>query len=377
MTAEHDVYRKLQRHLDNMPIGYPATSSGVEIRLLKHLFTPEEAEIALHLSALPEPLERIHKRLKRPRPSVEELETILDRLTDKGAILRRMRKGREKHYSKLILAVGMYEFQVDRLTKEYEEDFEQYLGEGFAEQIHSKKTSQLRTIPINRTVIPDRHVGTYDDGREIVRRSKGPFAAANCICRQGKDLLGQSCRQTDIRKTCLMLEGVARFYIETGRGQAITKEEMLEILDRADEAGLVLQPQNTQSPKYICCCCGCCCAALQSAKRFENPAEYFHNNYFARVDPELCTGCETCATRCQMEALTLVDDVTQVDLSRCIGCGLCVSTCPSDAIRLEQIDRPEVPPKDDSALYMKITRERFGPWGTAKIMGKALLRRKI
>jgi hypothetical protein len=29
------------------------------------LFTPEEAKIALELSALPEPLERIHKRLKK------------------------------------------------------------------------------------------------------------------------------------------------------------------------------------------------------------------------------------------------------------------------------------------------------------------------
>ena len=53
-----DVYRKLQEHLDNMPVAYPATKSGVEIRLLKHLFTEREAELALEISAIPEPAER-------------------------------------------------------------------------------------------------------------------------------------------------------------------------------------------------------------------------------------------------------------------------------------------------------------------------------
>ena len=47
MDREVTVYRKLQKYLDRMPISYPETESGVEIRILKHLFTPEEAEIAL------------------------------------------------------------------------------------------------------------------------------------------------------------------------------------------------------------------------------------------------------------------------------------------------------------------------------------------
>ena len=66
MESGTDVYRKLQKHLDNMPIAFPESDSGFDIELLKQRFTPEEAEIALELSALPEPLERIHKRLKKP-----------------------------------------------------------------------------------------------------------------------------------------------------------------------------------------------------------------------------------------------------------------------------------------------------------------------
>ena len=33
MTPE-DLYRKLQQHLDRMPIGFPASKSGVEIKIL-------------------------------------------------------------------------------------------------------------------------------------------------------------------------------------------------------------------------------------------------------------------------------------------------------------------------------------------------------
>ena len=75
METQKDVYRELQEHLDNMPVGYPATESGVEIRILKHLFTPEEAEIALNLSALPETLGKIHRRVKKNQDiPIEELD---------------------------------------------------------------------------------------------------------------------------------------------------------------------------------------------------------------------------------------------------------------------------------------------------------------
>ena len=40
------VYRKLQRHLNSQAVGFPATKSGSEIRILKHIFTPQEAQIA-------------------------------------------------------------------------------------------------------------------------------------------------------------------------------------------------------------------------------------------------------------------------------------------------------------------------------------------
>lgn len=73
MATERDVYRELQKNLDNMPVGFPATESDVEIRLLKHLFTPEEAEIASYLSALPEPLSAFPSVLKKVLIEVDNI----------------------------------------------------------------------------------------------------------------------------------------------------------------------------------------------------------------------------------------------------------------------------------------------------------------
>jgi ferredoxin len=380
MAEAADVYRKLQRHLDAMPVAFPPTRSGVEIRILKRLFTPEEAAIALSLSAVPESLERIHSRVAASGMAIEELEQALDRLAEKGAILGgRILAGRDgaKRYSKAMLAIGMYELQVDRLTKELQEDVSQYMKEAFAEALLGGKTRQLRTVPVDARFVPERNVGTYDDARQLIASSVGPFAVLNCICRQGKDLIGEPCRQTDIRRTCLALKRVARACIDSGVGQVLDREETFGLLERAEQLGMVVQPENTQDPSFICFCCGCCCGVLTSAKLFPRPAEYLHGNYYAEVDPGACTACETCSTRCPMEALTSASGVTRVDRARCIGCGLCVSTCPSGALQLEPKERQVTPPRDSQALYRRILVDRFGPLGAVTIVGKALLGRRI
>ena len=382
MNEKSDVYRELQKHLDNMPIGFPATESGVEIKLLKYLFTPEEAEIALNLSALPETLERIHRRAKKAKDiSIEEIESILDRLAGKGAIMGGKMLAKEgsdeKYYSKAPLAIGIYEFQLNRLTKEFVETFSQYVDEAFAKEFHTKKTSQMRTIPVNKSLSMEYHVGNYDDIRQIVQKSEGPFVVMNCICRQAKDLVGDPCKQSDVRETCVALDRMARVCIENGSGREMSKEETLGVFYKAEELGSVIQPANSQNPMFICCCCGCCCGVLGMAKRFPRPAEYFHTNYFAEVDSELCKGCEKCLSRCQMEAISMDDGIASVSLDRCIGCGLCTTTCKAKAIQLKRKESEFVPPKDHDALYKKIMVERFGPLGALSMMGKSILGKKI
>ena len=374
--ATENVYRRLQQHLDRMPIGFPATESGVELRLLERLFTPDEAEMALHLSAFPESVEKIHARAKSKGVELAELRETMERLAAKGAVMESTVEGKPR-YSKAPLILGMFEFQVNKLTKEMHSDVLQYIDEGFVDAIATKKTTQMRTIPISEEVAPERSIGTYDNARDLVRHSAGPFAVMNCVCRQGMDLQDEPCRQSDIRETCLMLKGAATATIASGDAREVSSEEMLGFLDRADDVGMVLQPENTQDPEFICCCCGCCCVYLTMAKKLPRPAEYFSTNYFARVDAEACTGCETCADRCAMGAISYADGVASVEGRLCIGCGLCVPTCQQDAIHLVEKDVTKTPPKDTGDLYTQIALERYGLLGLMKIAGKKTLGLKV
>lgn len=371
MVTESGVYRDLQRHLDRLPIGFPPTESGVEIRILKHLFTPEEAKLATQLSMLPEPLSRIHKRVRKSGVSIGELEKLLEGMVHKGLVMSRTRDGK-KYYSNEMLAIGMYEHQVDRLTKGFAEDMLKYLNEAFGRELCRTKTPQLRTIPIEKGIPQEYGVSTYDSIREIIGAVEGQLVVANCICRQAKDTLGQRCHQTDLRETCLIFGHAAQHYLDMGLARSISKEEALGILQKAEEAGLVLQPVNSQRPEAVCCCCGDCCGLLMAAKRSPKPAELSATSYYAEVDAELCNACGVCVDRCQMQAVTLPDDICAVNRDRCIGCGICVANCSSKAVHLRKKEVESVPPTSTGILYKNILSRRIGRWQMVKVGVKRL-----
>ncbi len=380
MNSNTEVYRKLQKHIDkNMTVGFPETESGVEINLLKQLFTPEEAEIALEVSSAAESATRIYRRLK-DRYSFEKVQEILNNLVEKGAIVGPAyynKLGMGRKYGKAPFLVGMYEFQAGRITKKFEKDSRDYIDEKYKDVVFKRNTRQMRTIPISKSITPENPVAYYDNAKDMVKKTNNPIVVIPCVCREGADLLDEPCKIYDIRETCLLLNENAAMYIELGRGRSISKDEALEILDRAEEAGLVLQPINNQKPGAICCCCGCCCGVLVNMKKLPKPAQYFHTNYYAEIDTELCKGCKKCAKRCQMDAITMEDKIAVIDLDRCIGCGVCVPACSDKAIELKDLESKYIPPKNIFSMYQALLRERYGIYGMFKMMIQFFLGKKL
>ncbi|MBM4444362.1 MAG: 4Fe-4S ferredoxin [Chloroflexi bacterium] len=376
MTTETEVYRDLQRHLDRLPIGFPATESGVDIRVLRHLFTPEEAWLATQLSMLPESLTRVHRRVRKTGTSIEELERSLDQMVQKGLVMSRTRDG-HKYYANEMLAIGMYEHQVDRMPQGFVEDMLQYLDEAFGVELYRTRIPQLRTVPVERGIPQEHRVATYDSIREIVGAVEGQMVVANCICRQAKDRVGESCHQTDLRETCLIFGRAAEHYLDMGLARSITKEEALTILNQAQEAGLVLQPINSQRPEAVCCCCGDCCGLLMSAKKHPKPSELYASSYYAEVDAGRCNACASCVDRCQLQAATLINDVCVVDRDRCIGCGVCAAGCNLKAIHLRKKETATVPPVSTGFLYKKILTTKIGRWRMVKLGVKRLARMQV
>jgi electron transport complex protein RnfB len=371
MSMDEDLYRRLQRHIDNAPIPFPATPSGVELRILKHLFTQQQAEIALALNVVPEPLEKIYRRLTAMQVSSKEVREILEAMIMKGLVnegTAQYKGNRVQTYGKAPLVVGMFEWQVNHLTRSMVEDFHAYIDEAFGDVIFKQKTPQMRTVPINTQVASAGTIGRYDDIRSYIAEARGPFGVMNCICRQAQELMGQSCVNTENHETCLSIGAAARWLRKLGHARLISKKEFFDLLDRAEAEGLVLQPQNSQSPQYICCCCPDCCEVLTNVRKFPRPIDYFNPNYQARVQSEDCTGCKTCEKRCPMNAVTVSDKKAFVDLNRCIGCGVCAVACKEKAIDLLPRKRQTVPPRNVQALYRKIMIDRYGP---ARTLGKA------
>lgn len=354
-----EIYRKLQKHLDKLPIGFPATESGVELKILKFIFSPEEAQIAINLRFVPEPLKTIYRRVKRFGITQEQLEEILKRMHKKGAIrITRIEEsnGHKNLYQNWFLVVGMFEYQLGRMTKEFYENFERYMEEGFREEFMSTKINQLRTIPVEKSIEPQHNIATYDILRELIKEAEN-ISVEDCICKKGKELLGNPCKQTKTREHCFTFNSSAINAVYRGYGRLISKEEALKIIERAQEDGLIIQPTNSQKPNYVCCCCGCCCDLLINLKKLEKPWEFIYSNYLAEVDPDLCSGCKTCLRRCQMDAILIIDDIASVNLERCIGCGNCVVSCPEHAISLVKKDSELIPPETTKDLFLQIMKK--------------------
>lgn len=232
-----DVYERLAQHLDNLPGGFSRTESGVELRILRRLFTPEDAELALHLTLIPEEPRVIARRADI---SVEEAARRLEEMEQKRLVLAFEREGEPPQYQAMQFFVGLLEGQVNRLDQELVQEIEEYMSTAFDADLW-QKAPQLRTVPVGESISTQTEVMPYERAEELMR-AHHTFSVSNCICRQGMRIMGEGCDKP--LESCLQFGAAAEHVARTGRGRAISQEKALEILHQAEEVGLVLQPAN-------------------------------------------------------------------------------------------------------------------------------------
>ena len=105
----------------------------------------------------------------------------------------------------------------------------------------------------------------YEQAEELIRGQK-KLLVAPCICRREHKMTGEGCDKPE--ETCLVFGLGADYYQRNGLGRLIDMDEALDILAKAEKAGLVLQPSNAKKIVNICCCCGCCCQVLKTLKMY-------------------------------------------------------------------------------------------------------------
>jgi electron transport complex protein RnfB len=240
MTEE--VYRRLAQTLDAIPNGFPATESGVELRLLAKIFTPEEAALASVMRLKWEPAETIAGRNGLEPKAARRL---LKTMARKGQI-RFGRKDGQLVFALMPFVVGIYEEQLHRIDRELAELFEEYfqeirgaLGE-YAPAIH-------RVIPVEEAVPAGVEIYPYERATELLEQSKA-WGVQDCICRVQRKLIGKGCDHPV--GNCLVFAPVEGVFDLSKTVRPITLEEALRILHEAEDSGLVHSPGNYQDGNH-------------------------------------------------------------------------------------------------------------------------------
>jgi len=350
-----DAYIKLAKRLDAIPNGFPQTTSGVELKLLAKMYTVEEAALASEMRLTPEAPEVIARKVGMNEDTAKAL---LKTMAKKG-LISLMREGAEVRFCLMPFMVGVWEAQLERLDAEEALLFEEYYGT-LAQEAMSTPPALHVVIPVEKSIPFEIQVFPYEQASQLLEKSKS-FGVQKCICRVQRSLIGKPCKHTT--ENCLIFAPIEGAFRGASDIKVISKEEALKILHESEEEGLIHTSTNVREGlQYICNCCTCCCGIVRGIAKFGVENSLAKSDFFAVVDPEFCTGCESCSKRCQFGAISLaVDgDVFHVNQKRCVGCGLCVVNCPSQALSLvrKQGDERCIPPRDLSEWRVTKAKNR-------------------
>jgi electron transport complex protein RnfB len=330
------IFGKLARRLDAIPNGFPATTSGVELKILERIFAPEQAELAAELRLTPEPAGEIASRLNR---DPDRTAALLREMARRGQIRARRREG-GLVFALMPFIVGIYENQITRMDGELAALCEQYFQETGGSMMGSAP-SVHRVIPVEESISVDLEIFPYERAVQLIEGARS-WGVRKCICREQQRLIGKGCDHEE--ESCLVFAPVEHAFDDNEEDRPITREESLSIFRRAEEAGLIHSTANHRGPLfYICNCCTCCCGIMRGVAEWGNPDAMARSDFQAAVTAEDCTGCESCLDRCRFGALSIAGEVCRVDPARCLGCGQCVSVCPAEALRLERRPSGEAP----------------------------------
>jgi hypothetical protein len=221
----------------------------VELRILKGLFTPAQAELACHLTLLHETAAVIALRAGRREAEVAPL---LAEMAERGLIFSRGESEGRPTYMAAQFAVGIWEYQVGRLTRGLAEEMGRYLPHLLDRRTWGK-APQMRVVPVARGIDARQEILTHERAA-VLLEDRTDFTVMPCICRRERGLLDAACGKPV--ETCIAFSGAGDYFQRTGAGRPASRNEVLELLRQADRAGLVLQPSNSKRAGWICCCCG-------------------------------------------------------------------------------------------------------------------------
>lgn len=285
------------------------TEKDPEYKILEPVVTEEMAEVALHVE-FRQPRTAAELAVKCGKP-VEQTAKLLWELALAGVCFINKVEGEDTYWHDTWVP-GIMEMMVN--NKENVRKYPQ-IAAAFEEYGRARGPATagnfpvgiglMRVIPIEKAIEGESRRASYEEVSKYLSEND-LFSVSDCSCRTSRESMGEGCGHLK-EDMCIQMGHAAEYYIRTGRGREITREEALEIIQRAEENGLVHQIPNTDGSgktHAICNCCGCSCLSLRTAEMFLNP-DMVRSNYVSKVDKSKCVGCGECVEACHVNALKL------------------------------------------------------------------------
>ena len=165
----------------------------------------------------------------------------------------------------------------------------------------------MHVIPVEKAIDMEYQSVSVEHISHWLDKYDGKYAASPCSCRASRKTYDEGCAD-DPADWCIAMGDMADYVVETNKGgRYITKEEALEILQKAEDNGFVHQITNIDGENKIFAICNCnvnVCYALRTSQLFNTP-NMSRSAYVANVETANCVACGRCVEHCPAGALKL------------------------------------------------------------------------
>lgn len=338
--------RKLILELGQMVtsrIGFTVTVEDPEYWGLASVLSDEMAEVALKMKVRkPMTFEQLLKATGKER---EHLQEMLDEMSEIGILEYNWEnRRREKQYVLPMFVPGSAEFMNMNMDRLKETPQLGYFFERMSRLALEKVSPMvppggsgigMHVIPVEKSIEMENQSVDVEHISHWLKKYEGKYAASPCSCRMSRETMGEGCAD-DARDWCIAVGDMADYVVETNKGgRYITYEEVLDILEKAEDNGFVHQITNIDGENKIFAICNCnpeVCYGLRTSQLFNTP-NLSRSAYVARTKTE-----------------------------NCVACGKCVEYCPAGAVKLGQ----KLCTNDGPVKYPKQQLPDAAKWGPEK-----------
>ena len=323
-------------------IGHTVTAEDPEYYGLEALVTDEMAEVALKMKVR-KPM-TLAQAVKATGKEEKVLEELLQEMSNIGLLEYNWENPKhEKQYVLPMYVPGSAEFFNMKLDQIKEHPEVASFFERMAFLPLQKVTPMvppggagigMHVIPVEKAIETENESVSVEHISHWLDKYDGKYAAGPCSCRYSRGVLGEGCAD-DPEDWCIGVGDMADYLVETNKGHYITREKVMEILQRAEDNGFVHQITNIDGEDKIFAICNCnvnICNALRTSQLFNTP-NMSRSAYVAKVETK-----------------------------DCVACGRCVEYCPAGAVKMGQ----KLCTKDGTITYPKHELPDNTKWGPEK-----------